>query len=162
MGDLSHPTDLANFLSRRINYPTIQYMGKKVIHRNGKKMRQKASTESLLKTQVMILNSKGLPCNVHLFNLRTLSHDKFFTVPDSSALIILNKQSNGDAICNKNNFDCDQFSENDNIDNVDKVSFEFNQPIQIKKLVRTTLTGNAVKESQSLSQPVNDEHKNSD
>ena len=28
--------------------------------------------------------------------------------------------------------------------------------------MRTTLTGNAVKESQSLSQPVNDEHKNSD
>ena len=59
---LSHPTDLSNFLSRRINYPTIQYMGKKVIHRNGKKIRQKASTESLLKTQVKLLKSK-VSCN---------------------------------------------------------------------------------------------------
>ena len=59
---LSHPSDLANFLSRRTNYPTIQYMGKKVNHRNGKKIRQKASTESLLKTQVMLLKSK-VSCN---------------------------------------------------------------------------------------------------
>ena len=54
----SHPTDLANFLSRRINYPTIQYMGKRVIHRGRNKIRQKASTESLLKTQVKLLKSK--------------------------------------------------------------------------------------------------------
>ena len=54
----SHPTDLANFLSRRINYPTTQYMGKKVIHRGRKKIRQKASTESLLKTQLKLLKSE--------------------------------------------------------------------------------------------------------
>ena len=49
---------MANFLSRRINYPTIQFMGKRVIHRGRNKIRQKASTESLLKTQIRLLKSK--------------------------------------------------------------------------------------------------------
>ena len=61
----SHPTDLANFLSRRINYPTIQFMGKRVINRGRNKIRQKASTESLLKTQIRLLKSKV--SNLHGF-----------------------------------------------------------------------------------------------
>ena len=61
----SHPTDLANFLSRRINYPTIQFMGKRVIHRGRNKIRQKASTESLLKTQIRLLKSRV--SNLHGF-----------------------------------------------------------------------------------------------
>ena len=105
-----------------------------------------------------------MPCNVHLFNLRTLSHDKFYTVPDSSALIILNKQSNGDELCNKNTFNCDQFNDKEDIDSSkpNKVNFELNQPIKIKKVVRTTLTGNDIIESPPLSQPVNEENKNLD
>ena len=105
-----------------------------------------------------------MPCNVHLFNLRTLSHDKFYTVPDSSALIILNKQSNGDELCNKNTFNCDQFNDKEDIDSSrqNKINFELNQPIKIKKVVRTTLTGNDIIESPPLSQPVNEEHKNVD
>ena len=105
-----------------------------------------------------------MPCNVHLFNLRTLSHDKFYTVPDSSALIILNEQSNGDELCNKNTFNCDQFNEKEDIDSSKptKINFELNQPIKIKKVVRTTLTGNDIIESPPLSQPVNEENKNLD
>ena len=105
-----------------------------------------------------------MPCNVHLFNLRTLSHDKFYTVPDSSALIILNKQSNGDELCNKNTFNCDQFNEKEDIDSSKptKINFELNQPIKIKKVVRTTLTGNDIIESPPLSQPVNEGNKNLD
>ena len=93
-----------------------------------------------------------------------MSHDKFYTVPDSSALIILNKQSNGDEVCNKNTFNCDQFIDKEEIQSskLNKINFELNQPIKIKKVVRTTLTGNDVIESQPLSQPVNEEHKNLD
>ena len=61
----SHPTDLANFLSRRTNYPTIQFMGKRVIHRGRNKIRQKASTESLLKTRIKLLKSRV--SNLHGF-----------------------------------------------------------------------------------------------
>ena len=105
-----------------------------------------------------------MPCNVHLFNLRTLSHDKFYTVPDSSALIILNKQSNGDELCNKNTFNCDQFNDKEDIDSSkpNKINLELNQPIKIKKVVRTTLTGNDIIESPPLSQPVNEGNKNLD
>ena len=93
-----------------------------------------------------------------------MSHDKFYTVPDSSALIILNKQSNGDELCNKNTFNCDQFNEKEDIDSSKptKINFELNQPIKIKKVVRTTLTGNDIIESPPLSQPVNEGNKNLD
>ena len=80
---------------------------------------------------------QGFPCNVHLFNLRTLSHDKFYTVPDASALLILNKQSSGDDNCNRYTY-CDQFDEENN----EEINFELNSPIKIKQVTRTTLTGN--------------------
>ena len=106
---------------------------------------------------------QSLPCNVHLFNLRTLSHDKFYTVPDSSALIILNKQSNGDEICNKDTFSCDTFNDKESRDSnkFNTIDFEISSPIRIKKFVRTTLTGNDVIEQPPLSHQVNEEYRNS-
>ena len=96
---------------------------------------------------------QGFPCNVHLFNLRTLSHDEFYTVPDSSALLILNKQSSGDDNCNRYDY-CDQFDEA----NDEEVNFELNPPIKVKQVTRTTLTGN---DKRSASQPL-EEERNSD
>ena len=55
---LSSPSDLANFLSRRINYPTIQYMGKNAIHDDSNMNGEKKDT--VLQTQFQILRSKVL------------------------------------------------------------------------------------------------------
>ena len=55
---LSTPSDLANFLSRRINYPTIQYMGKNTIHDDSNVNGENKDT--VLHTQFKILRSKVL------------------------------------------------------------------------------------------------------
>ena len=106
---------------------------------------------------------QGFPCNVHLFNLRTLSHEKFYTVPDASALIILNKQSSGDENCNNYNNNCDHFNSDEEMEEnyTNVINFELNQPINFKKVTRTTLTGNDLK-PQSVSEPVIDELHRSD
>lgn len=156
---LSHPTDLANFLSRRINYPTIQYMGKSTSRGENNKPGGNERGANISNQQIKLLKSKGFPCNVHLFNLRTLSHEKFYTVPDASALIILNKQSSGDENCNRYN-NCDHFNE-DGEDHTNTIHFELNPPLNFKKVTRTTLTGNDLK-PQSASEPVIDESNKSD
>ena len=94
--------------------------------------------------------------------MRTLSHEKFYTVPDASALIILNKQSSGDENCNRYN-NCDHFNEDEEKEeyHTDIINFELNQPINFKKVTRTTLTGNDLK-PQSVSEPVIDESHKSD
>ena len=53
---LSTPSDLANFLSRRINYPTIQYMGKNTLHDDSNV--NGANKDTVLHTQFQILRSK--------------------------------------------------------------------------------------------------------
>ena len=53
---LSHPTDLANFLSRRINYPTIQYMGKTTSRDNAGKSKQ--ADANILNKQFKLMKSK--------------------------------------------------------------------------------------------------------
>ena len=55
---LSTPSDLANFLSRRINYPTIQYMGKNTLHDDSNVNGENKDT--VLHTQFKILRSKVL------------------------------------------------------------------------------------------------------
>ena len=55
---LSTPSDLANFLSRRINYPTIQYMGKNTIHDDSNANEENKDT--VLHTQFKMLRSKVL------------------------------------------------------------------------------------------------------
>ena len=55
---LSTPSDLANFLSRRINYPTIQYMGKNTLHDDSNV--NGANKDTVLHTQFKILRSKVL------------------------------------------------------------------------------------------------------
>ena len=55
---LSLPTYLANFLSRRINYPTTQYMGKSAFHGEKSNVNGKHYESELLKNQVKLLRSK--------------------------------------------------------------------------------------------------------
>ena len=55
---LSTPSDLANFLSRRINYPTIQYMGKNTIHDDSNVNEENKDT--VLHTQFKMLRSEVL------------------------------------------------------------------------------------------------------
>ena len=97
---------------------------------------------------------------MHLFNLRTLSRDKFYTVPGSSALLILHKQLSSDNTCNAST--CDQFIEEEGVDE-DELIFELSSPIKFKQITRTTLTGNDNKpsyESHSLFEKHNSDTSN--
>ena len=55
---LSLPTDHANLLSRRINYPTIQYMGKSTSREKGNINKENKDKEALLASQIKLLKSK--------------------------------------------------------------------------------------------------------
>ena len=55
---LSLPTNLASFLSRRINYPTIQYMGKSIFRGEKDTVKRKNHNSELSKNQVTFLKSK--------------------------------------------------------------------------------------------------------
>ena len=57
---LSHPTDLANFLSRRINYPTIQYMGKSTSRGKDNKAGGNERGANILNQQIKLMKSKVL------------------------------------------------------------------------------------------------------
>ena len=55
---LSLPTGLANFMSRRINYPTMQYMGKSAVHLKERFGKGKNYSSELSSNQIKFLSSK--------------------------------------------------------------------------------------------------------
>ena len=55
---LSLPTGLANFMSRRINYPTMQYMGKSAVHLKERFGKGKNYSSELSSNQIKLLSSK--------------------------------------------------------------------------------------------------------
>ena len=73
---MSFPSQLVNLLSRKLNNPALQYIGK----------------DSELEGQVQLIQ-QPLPCDIHLFNVRTLTPDIKQEAPSNNALFTLHKQS---------------------------------------------------------------------
>ncbi|XP_059084472.1 alpha-mannosidase 2-like [Tigriopus californicus] len=75
---LSLPSQLVTTLSRHLNYPAIHYLG--------------YEAQAFRSAPISLLESGPLPCDIHLFNLRTLADPNVPTKPSSQALMILHRQ----------------------------------------------------------------------
>lgn len=78
---LSVPSQLCNTLSRMLDHPSVQYV-------TGDEY---DAADGLLMPKVNLV-STGLACDLHLFNLRTMSDPAHPTAPSKKALMILHRQ----------------------------------------------------------------------
>ena len=113
------PSQLANTLSQYLNYPSSKYLA----------VSQKDS--SLLDEKTLLISSP-LPCDMHLFNLRTLSDKNEPSRPLTEALLILQGIS-GDCKLNPSH-NCQAVNSNSNLD------WQLNG-VKINRMTKTTLTG---------------------
>ena len=112
---VSTPTKLATFLNRRLNYPVSTFHG-----RGAPSLR---------------LMGRGLSCDTHLFNLRTMSGTDDHLKPVESALLMLHSQHSEDCGDKQPEYlECD-YSEGGP---PDQPVFE---GLDMSSVVRTTLTG---------------------
>ena len=117
--NLKLPSQLANTLSQYLNYPSSKYLA----------VSQKDS--SLLDEKTLLISSP-LPCDMHLFNLRTLSDKNEPSRPLTEALLILQGIS-GDCKLNPSH-NCQAVNSNSNLD------WQLNG-VKINRMTKTTLTG---------------------
>lgn len=90
-------------------------------------------TKSLKLLKNLTLLNYNLPCDIHIFNLRTLTNLKYHLIPSPSALLILHRQG----------YDCrinpaTKFCSNENVKLNGKNLFKF---VNVSEVQRTSLTG---------------------
>jgi len=121
---VSTPSRLATFLNRRLNYPVSTFHGRG---------QPKASAR---------LMSRGLSCDIHMFNLRTMSSDSDHLKPSGSALLMLHSQHS--EVCSDR--PSDEYLECDYSDEGSESKPVFDR-LELSNVVRTTLTGSPLDQS---------------
>lgn len=139
-GQVSRPSLLSNYLSKSLQHPPDVFL----LENN----RPQGSTafspfDYVIPPWPLVVHliTKALPCDVHLFNLRTLTDQNFTQFPSASALLILHRLG----------FACDVSTDVtipncffDNVTNEKHYAFRSSTQfsgLRIKELTKTSLTG---------------------
>jgi len=140
---LSTATKLAVFLNRRLNYPVHTFHGKWTQKRPDRD--QKTTTVQLM--------GRGLTCDTHLFNLRTVPSQDDHLKPAGSALIMLHSQHADRCEGNtqpSDELECDFSSGGGDSLSGDSPHQVFNG-LDMSRVTRTTLTGSSIKSEDQAS-----------
>jgi len=150
---LTLPSKTAQFLSRRLNFPTLKYSGK---FGRGENPGSGKEGGGLFRQ----LLEQPFPCDLHLFNLRATPSDSDFFRPGNSSLLLLHSQSSQADFCesesNSNNNEESLLLECDSGLNSDALlkSRHLFKDLEVSSVQRTTLTGNADLKSSENSQNI--------
>ena len=132
---LSTPSKVGQFLSRRLNYPSHQYVGK---------FGPREDKSENLVLQLM----EPLSCDLHLFNLRSTPHSANFFKPGNASLLMLHAQSSESDFClteDEVHLECDSNNPSD-LRRLFKAT-------EISKIQKATLTGGKLTVVQDITKP---------